>query len=88
MARSILQTRRECYICGRHDVEEHHCIHGTANRKNAEKYGLKVFLCWDHHRQLHEDRKTDLYFIRLAQTRFEETHTQEEFMSIFGKNWL
>jgi hypothetical protein len=88
MAKSILQTERECYICGRLDVEEHHCIHGSSNRKNAERCGLKVWLCWKHHKKLHEDRDMDLYFIRLAQSKFEETHTREEFMAIFGKNWL
>lgn len=66
----------------------HHCIHGTSNRKNADKYGLTVWLCPGHHEKLHRDRELDLYFIRLAQSKFEETHTREEFMAIFGKNWL
>lgn len=86
---SVLQQERECYFCGLTEgLESHHCIHGTSNRKNAEKYGFKVWLCHFHHRAVHMDRELDLYFIRLAQSKFEETHTREEFMAIFGKNWL
>lgn len=34
------------------------------------------------------NRDTALELIRMAQSKFEETHTREEFMAIFGKNWL
>lgn len=61
---------------------------GTSNRKNSEKYGLKVWLCHFHHRGVHMNRDSALELIRIAQSKFEETHTREEFMAIFGKNWL
>lgn len=63
-------------------------IHGTSNRKNAEKYGLKVYLCQRHHTEVHNDRKLDLVLITMAQKKFEETHTRDEFRAIFGKSWL
>lgn len=89
MAKSIIQTNRECWFCGTEtNLECHHCIHGTSNRKNAEKYGLKIFLCQRHHSEVHMDRKLDLVLITLAQRKFEETHTRDEFRAIFGKSWL
>ena len=84
-----MQTERECCLCGTTiDLECHHAIHGTSNRKNAEKYGLKVWACHRCHMHIHNDRKVDLALICAAQKKFEETHTREEFMAIFGKNWL
>lgn len=63
-------------------------IHGTSNRKNSEKYGLKVWLCHNHHHHVHMNREVDLGLIQQAQILFEETHTREEFRAIFGKSWL
>ena len=49
---SIIDGNRKdrCYICGRYgSMQEHHMMHGTANRRNAEHYGLKVYLWkWGH----------------------------------------
>lgn len=48
--KSIIQDKKECYVCRSPYVEEHHIMYGTANRKLSEKYGLKVWLCHEHHR--------------------------------------
>jgi len=94
---SIMQDEKYCYLCdcnGNKDaLEIHHIFFGTANRKLSEKYGLKVWLCGEHcHRNgkyaVHRNRKTDLKLKREAQEKFEETHTREEFIQIFGKNYL
>lgn len=92
--KSIIQKHKNhCFICQRQtELEEHHIFFGS-NRKLSEQYGLKVPLCYEHHRgtngvhgkngkQLNEKLK------RIAQTRFEENHTREEFIKIFGKNYL
>lgn len=50
MSKSIIQKKKECIICNSLNVEEHHVFFGTANRKLSEKYGLKVYLCAEHHR--------------------------------------
>ena len=79
-----------CIVCGR-PAEQHHIIHGTANRRLSEKYGLVVGLCPDHHRGPtgpHLCRETDLILKRQAQTDFEQTHTREEFIKIFGRSYL
>ena len=56
MANSIMQIRKECYICRlKYNVmtttglEEHHVLNGPL-RKKAEYYGLKVWLCHRHHK--------------------------------------
>lgn len=85
---SIIQSERQCWFCGSPYVENHHCIHGTSNRKNADKYGLTIWVCPFHHAGIHNDRKIDLQVIKMAQSKFEETHTRDEFRSIFGKSWL
>ena len=91
--RSIIQAKQECLVCRTtYNLHSHHCIGGTANRKQSEKYGLKVWLCVRHHNMsnegVHFNRELDLKVKRLAQRKFEETHTREEFRAAFGKSYL
>ena len=39
-----------CLVCGSPNVEVHHMIMGTANRKFSEQDGLICPLCPEHHR--------------------------------------
>lgn len=91
MAKSIIQTEKMCFVCGSSNVECHHIVHGVANRKLSEKYGLKVWLCPKHHRGtrdgVHFDKDFDLSLKRLAQAKFEETY-EEDFQEVFGKSYL
>lgn len=57
MSKSILQSRRECYICREMDnvkterqLERHH-VFGGPLRPISEQYGLTVYLCRRHHRE-------------------------------------
>ena len=90
--KSILQKNKECYVCRTtYQLEEHHIFFGTANRKQSEKCGLKVWLCAEHHRGnsgVHHNRELDLSIKEFAQSEFEKTHSREEFIRIFGKNYL
>ena len=91
--KSIIQTERECYVCGTtQDIHEHHIFEGTANRRQSEKYGMKVFLCGRHHNMsnqgIHFNKELDTSVKQMAQEIFEETHTREEFREIFGKSYL
>ena len=90
--KSILQDRKECLICRTtQNLECHHCIHGTANRKIADREGLWIWLCRMHHTGslgVHNNRELDLKVIRYAQEKYEETHTREEWRELFGKSWL
>lgn len=88
--KSILQDRNECYFCHTtQGLHTHHVIHGTANRKIADRLGLTVKLCHRCHALVHDkDRNMDLQLIRMAQRKFEEIHTREEWREYFTKSYL
>ena len=89
---SILQTRKECFMC--HTTQDLHCHHifGGPNRKWSEKYGLKIWLCAKHHNMsdagVHFNKPLDLQVKQIAQREFEDTYSREDFMRIFGRNYL
>ena len=88
--RSKLQTDEKCLICGSPYTEEHHALHGTANRKKADKHGLIVYLCHKHHMELHDrDNELDRFLQARAQAYFEENiGSRAEFIKEFGKSYL
>lgn len=100
--KSIIQSKKECFLCRRmagegieltsYGLEEHHCIPGTANRKKSEQYGLKVWLCHEHHRTgifaVHRSTVAMMGLKQIAQEKFEETHSREEFIKEFGRSYL
>lgn len=105
MSRSIMQNTKECFLCRMraeeqgyfgplisYGLEKHHVMHGVANRKIAEKYGLTVYLCKEDNRTgaeaVHKSRETDLKLIRAGQKRFEQVYSHREWMKAFGKNYL
>lgn len=73
-------------------LHKHHIMFGTANRKLSEHFGLWCYLCVNHHETgseaVHLNRETDLYLKRLAQKKFEELHSHEEWMEVFGRNYI
>lgn len=97
--KSIIQKEKECFTCrvnygvettvGLHD---HHIFEGSARRKNSEKFGLKIYLCGRHHNLskygIHYQKQLDLELKQLAQKKFEETHSREEFLKYFRRNYL
>lgn len=92
MAKSVLQKDKECFLCpSLQNLEQHH-IFGGANRKWSEKYGLKVWLCPRCHRDqkqgVHGNKEIMEIMNRTGQQAFEKTHTREDFMKIFGRNYL
>lgn len=98
--KSIIQRNKVCYLCGKayeygpDRLEEHHIFEGNPGRKNSEKYGLKVYLCGSKcHRtgreSAHQCGETMQRLHEDGQRAFEEHHgTREEFMRIFGRNYL
>ena len=66
--KSILQQTKECYLCRLKaeksgyfgqlpstGLHRHHFMHGTANRKLAEKYGLYAYVCERFHHEHGEE---------------------------------
>lgn len=91
--KSVIQTEKECYVCGTTcNLQDHHIFFGTSNRKQSEKYGMKVWLCQEHHTGntgVHFNRDLDLHLKKLAQKHFEaEYGARNEFRRIFGKSYL
>ena len=91
---SILQDLddRKCYICGcTRNLELHHAMSGTANRKLSTKYGLVVLLCRDHHTGkigVHTDYFMKERLEKDAQRAFEAIYGHREWMQVFRKNYL
>lgn len=89
---SVLQSTKECWYCHTtYNLQEHHCFRNPFRRK-SEKYGLKVWLCAEHHtgdNGVHGyNKQLDLQLKRLAQSKFEETHTREEWLKEFMRSYL
>ena len=92
MSKSILQKDKICFVCGTiYNLEEHH-IYRTPYRNASEREGLKVWLCQPHHtgnQGVHNGNVIiDKYLKQLAQKKYEETHTREEFIKNFGRSYL
>lgn len=95
--KSILQDKKECFMCREfYDLEcviglEEHHIFGSANRPLSEKHGLKVYLCQSHHNTapygVHFNYENMKWLRQKGQQAFERTHSREEFIKIFGRNY-
>ena len=80
----------KCFVCGRPFPQIHHCMNG-ANKRNAEKYGLILPLCINHHtgaEGVHAKPERMLACRQMAQRKFEEEHTRDEWIDLFGKSYL
>ena len=92
--KSIVQDldERRCFLCGSvRDLELHHIMHGSANRRLATKHQLTCWLCRTHHAGrfgVHQNADLNRRLQQEAQTAFEKTHTRAEWVNIFGKNYL
>ena len=92
--KSIVQdlSVERCFVCGStRDLELHHIMHGTANRRWSTRLGLVCWLCRTHHTGkfgVHSDPILNRTLQAEAQAAFEKTHTHQEWMNIFRKNYL
>ena len=98
MAKSIMQARRECYICREvycvktvRGLEEHH-VFGGPRRVLSERYGLKVYLCRQHHNMpaeiaAHFDPDVRDWLHRRGQRAFEMHYGHDRWMAEFGKDY-
>ncbi len=91
-----------CYLCRnlngdyrRKLTQEHHCLFGgtSGNRKQAERFGLKVDLCIPHHLAghelaVHQNEWIADYLKKDAQRVFMRRFPELNFREIFGKNYL
>lgn len=82
----------ECYICGNPNVAWHEVFEGTANRQKSIKWGMVIALCPWHHNtsnySFHYNKDMQLRIKQEAQRKFQEVYPDEDFIEIFGKNYL
>jgi len=83
---------KECYVCSTTlNLHKHH-VFGGANRKWSEKYKLYVYLCAYHHNMsndgvhFNKDLMDSLH--REFQQIFEKLYSKDQFVKIFGRNYL
>lgn len=93
--RSIISNDDFCFRCGsRSNLQCHHCLAGPYRRK-ADEDGLTVMLCMECHtgsRGVHTTREGMKWWketlMPIAQAKYLETHTQEEWLKRYGHNFL
>lgn len=80
----------QCKRCGSsYQVALHESLCGR-NRQASIKYNLRIPLCFNCHRFTHDEPSQE-YNNSLKvemQRKFEETHTREEFIKEFGRNYI
>lgn len=94
----IQEDKTHCFICGMNrNLEPLDCHHvfGASNRKKSEKYGLKVYI---HHNKCHIFGKVSVHrnaeldrALKAKAQKIAMAHfgwTTEEFIKIFGKNYI
>ena len=92
--KSIIQSKKECYICSKQiNLHDHHIYFGTGKRKTSERNGFKVYLCYEHHEGTYgvhgkHGHETDLYLKRKCQKEYEKDHNRNDFIKLIGKNYL
>lgn len=88
---SIVQKEKVCLVCHTtQNLESHHIFPGP--RKHlSEEYGLKAWLCHEHHTGIHGvhfDKVFMQELKELGQMVFTEKYGDALFFERFGKNYL
>ena len=98
MRQTTDRQAKRCWLCGKNGssdpLDRHHIFQGPL-RDKSEKYGAVVYLCHDacHEngkRSAHRCRETRDALMRWGQRKVmdEQNWTIEDFISVFGKNYL
>lgn len=79
-----------CHVCGVLAADTlHEPIHGNGRRKLSIKYGLQIPICNVCHDIMHrEPEKNERYKVEMQEKFENEIGTRQEFMTIFGRNYL
>ena len=90
--RSRIQDEKVCFLTGRTDnLQLHHCLNGTHQRKKCDEDGLVVWLTHDEHWNIHhtiEGKEIRMWLKQVAQQVYEQDHTRKEFIERYGKSYL
>lgn len=85
---SILTKDLEhCYIC-KAKKEDIHELLGGKNRKVSMQYGLVIPVCRKCHEKIENDETLKEKWHKVAQKEFKRYYKSENFVQVFGKNYL
>lgn len=83
----ITKELEHCYLCGNKKQELHELIEGK-NRQVSMKYGLVIPICRKCHILVTNNRTLQEKLHKVAQKEFKKHYKSENFVQIFGKNYL
>lgn len=87
--RYIINQDEYCYHCKcRIAVAPHEPLMGSKYRKLSIKHGLVIGVCDPCHKLLHADDTINEQYKQEMQRIFEEKYSHEEWMKVFGRNYL
>ena len=76
-----------CYVCGKPKDDLHEIFEGK-NRVRSMQDGMVLPVCRSCHNKLHSNREMALVFKRIAQKKYLDSHSTEQFVKRFGRNYL
>lgn len=83
----VTKSLEYCYLCGNKKDDLHELIEGK-NRQASMKYGLVIPICRKCHEIVTNDKTLQDYLHKVAQKEFKKHYKTENFMQIFGENYL
>ena len=100
--RSIMNTTKgKCFLCGKECQTQEHHIFGGSNRRVSTEWGMVVDLCPYCHNKCHNGKDSPYVRCRLhkqgqkawedfygLELEFEGKNPRQEFMKVFGRNYL
>ena len=91
---SILQDKKECYVCKITTNIHIHEVYYGKNRQRSIKDGCCVYLCGKHHNQsnegVHFNHELDIKLKKETEKKWIEVYnkTIEDFIKEYGKNYI
>lgn len=85
----ITKDFSKCYICQieTEDLEKHEVFAGR-NRQTSMKFGLVIPVCQKCHEKIPKTKTLNQNLHKIGQKAFEKKHKNENFIKLFGKNYL
>lgn len=85
----LTKDMHRCFVCGAFaGIQKHEIFGGTGRRELSKYYGLVVPLCDKCHAEVHKKEDFAGELKRRGQEAFEEHYPDEEFLEVFGRNYL
>lgn len=83
----LTKDLQHCYVCKQKKEDLHELI-GGKNRQVSMQYGLVIPLCRKCHKKIENNETLKKKWHKVAQKEFENYYKSNNFMQIFGKNYL